>query len=184
MNFSIETIESKDFPAVRGIIADSYKNDEPNTDGDEVDMIDRLRSYDQYNSDFEVVAKDHDHKVLGHSLMVPVRLRSQKRSLKIASIVEISVLQDYQNQGIGHALVKELETRAQLAGYPTVAAIDNTDFFYENNYVASENFNIYSTLPVDLGANLIKPLFDGSLFNRSGKIYYPEEFFGVRSSRV
>ncbi len=28
-----------------------------------------------------------------------------------------------------------------------------------------------------MNANLIKPLTDGSLFNKGGKIYYPEEFF-------
>lgn len=44
MKFSVETIDRKDYAAVRGIIADSYKNDGPNTDGDEVDMVDRLRS--------------------------------------------------------------------------------------------------------------------------------------------
>lgn len=184
MKFAVETIRPDDYVAVRGIIADSYKNDMPNTDGDEVDMVDRLRSYSEYRDNFEVVAKDQDHQVIGHALMIPIQVSSPWHSFDIVSIVEISVGSDYQDQGIGQAMVTELETRAQLAGYPAVSAIDNSDFFFKNNYVPADNFDIYSSLSVDLNANMIKPLFDGSLFNKGGKVYYPEEFFGVRNTEA
>ncbi|GAD16351.1 N-acetyltransferase [Lentilactobacillus otakiensis] len=182
MKFSVETIDRKDYAAVRGIIADSYKNDGPNTDGDEVDMVDRLRSSDGYNEQFEVVAKDSDHRVIGHALMVPATVRSATVKFPIVSIVEIGVLQGYRNDGVGQEMVIELETRARLAGYHAVSAIDNSDFFFKNNYVPADNFNILPTVNVDFNANLIKPLFDGALFHKGGKIYYPEEYFGVRST--
>ncbi|MGF2385547.1 GNAT family N-acetyltransferase [Lentilactobacillus otakiensis] len=182
MKFSVETIDRKDYAAVRGIIADSYKNDGPNTDGDEVDMVDRLRSSDGYNEQFEVVAKDSDHRVIGHALMVPATVRSATVKFPIVSIVEIGVLHGYRNDGVGQEMVIELETRARLAGYHAVSAIDNSDFFFKNNYVPADNFNILPTVNVDFNANLIKPLFDGALFHKGGKIYYPEEYFGVRST--
>ncbi len=182
MKFSVETIQRKEYASARGIIAASYTNKEPNSDGDEVDMVDRLRLYKDYRSDFEVVAKDTDHHIIGHALMVPVTIRSTQHTHRIVSIVEVSVPADMRSNGIGQALVYELENRAHLAGYPAVSAVDATEFFYDLGYVAAENFNIFSTLPVDINANLIKPLSDGSLFNKSGKIYYPEEFFGVRES--
>ncbi|WP_243674114.1 GNAT family N-acetyltransferase [Lentilactobacillus kisonensis] len=143
MKFSVETINRNDYAAIRGIIADSYKNDAPNTDGDEVDMVDRLRSYTKYQSNFEIVAKGSDHRIVGHALMIPVQVSSSRHSFDVASIVEISVGSHYQNQGIGQAMVSELENRAQLAGYPAVSAIDNSDFFYKNNYVAADNFDIF-----------------------------------------
>ena len=95
MKFSVETIDRKDYAAVRGIIADSYKNDGPNTDGDEVDMVDRLRSGEGYQSQFEVVAKDDNHQVIGHALMVPATVRSATHKFPIVSIVEIGVLSKY-----------------------------------------------------------------------------------------
>ncbi|GAF36658.1 GNAT family N-acetyltransferase [Lentilactobacillus farraginis] len=182
MKFSIETAQRDEYSDIRAIIAESYTNQETNTDGDEVDMVDRLRSYSDYQSEFEVVAKSHDHQVIGHALMIPVTIRSLHHHHRIVSIVEVSVPKQYRDKGVGQALVYELENRAQLAGYPAVSAIDNTDFFYELGYVAAENFNIFSTMPVAVNANLIKPLTDGGLFKRSGKIYYPEEFYGVRRS--
>lgn len=184
MKFSVETIRQADYVPVNGVIADSYRNDAPNTDGDEVDMVNRLRSYSKYQPNFEVVAKDRQHQIVGHALMIPVTVRSPWHSFDVVSIVEISVGRDHQNQGIGQAMVTELETRAQLAGYLAVSAIDNSDFFFKNNYVPADNFDIFSTLSVDLNANMIKPLTDGSLFNKGGKIYYPEEFFGVRNTEV
>lgn len=182
MKFSVETIDRKDYAAVRGIIADSYKNDGPNTDGDEVDMVDRLRSGEGYQSQFEVVAKDDNHQVIGHALMVPATVRSATHKFPIVSIVEIGVLSKYRNHGVGQEMVIELETRARLADYRAVSAIDNSDFFFKNNYVPADNFDILPTVNVDFNANLIKPLFDGALFQKGGKIYYPEEFFGVRST--
>lgn len=83
MKFSVETIDRKDYAAVRGIIADSYKNDGPNTDGDEVDMVDRLRSGEGYQSQFEVVAKDDNHQVIGHALMVPQRSDPQRTNFRL-----------------------------------------------------------------------------------------------------
>lgn len=111
MKFSVETIDRKDYAAVRGIIADSYKNDGPNTDGDEVDMVDRLRSGEGYQSQFEVVAKDDNHQVIGHALMVPATVRSATHKFPIVSIVEIGVLSKYRNHGVGQEMVIELETR-------------------------------------------------------------------------
>ncbi len=111
MKFSVETIDRKDYAAVRGIIADSYKNDGPNTNGDEVDMVDRLRSGEGYQSQFEVVAKDDNHQVIGHALMVPATVRSATHKFPIVSIVEIGVLSKYRNHGVGQEMVIELETR-------------------------------------------------------------------------
>ncbi|MCT2882072.1 GNAT family N-acetyltransferase [Lentilactobacillus buchneri] len=182
MKFSVETIDRKDYAAVRGIIADSYQNDGLNTDGDEVDMVDRLRDSESYHDQFEVVAKDHDHRVVGHALMVPAEVRSATGKFPIVSIVEIGVLHGYRNDGIGQEMVIELETRARLAGYHAVSAIDHSDFFFKNNYVPADNFNILPTVAVDFNDNLIKPLFDGALYQKGGKIYYPEEFFGIRST--
>jgi predicted N-acetyltransferase YhbS len=182
VEFSVETIDRKDYAAVRTIIADSYENDGPNTDGDEIDMIDRLRESSGYNEKFEVVAKDRNGEIVGHVLMVPATVRSATVKFPIVSIVEIGVLHEDQNDGIGQEMVIELETRARLAGYRAVSAVDNSDFFFRNNYVPADNFNILPTVNVDFNANLIKPLFDGALYNKGGKIYYPEEYFGVRST--
>ncbi len=165
-----------------GVSSQTVKNDGPNTDGDEVDMVDRLRSGEGYQSQFEVVAKDDNHQVIGHALMVPATVRSATHKFPIVSIVEIGVLSKYRNHGVGQEMVIELETRARLAGYRAVSAIDNSDFFFKNNYVPADNFDILPTVNVDFNANLIKPLFDGALFQKGGKIYYPEEFFGVRST--
>ncbi len=131
-------------------------------------MVDRLRFYDDFHENFEVVAKDH-HEIIGHALMIPVTIRSVNHRHKIVSIVEVAVPEKYRHQGVGQGLIYELESRAQLAGFEAVSAVDNTDFFYELGYVAAENFNIFSTMPVDISANLIKPLADGSCLTRAVK---------------
>ncbi len=74
-------------------------------------MVDRLRSGEGYQSQFEVVAKDDNHQVIGHALMVPATVRSATHKFPIVSIVEIGVLSKYRNHGVGQEMVIELETR-------------------------------------------------------------------------
>ncbi|WP_172188413.1 GNAT family N-acetyltransferase [Lentilactobacillus kribbianus] len=180
MKFSIRVIHPNDYAAVHELVALSYGQNDQATD--RVATIERLRQWSDYNPRFEIVAEEvNTGRVIGHSQMVPVTVKGlTNQPFKLVSIISVSVLPEFQHHAIGQGLIKELESRAQLAGYPAVSAIDKGDFFYNDGYVAGENFNIQSTMPIDTYDNLIKPLFDGALFKKAGKIYYPDEFFGVK----
>ncbi|AQW20833.1 N-acetyltransferase [Lentilactobacillus curieae] len=184
MQYTIETATPGDYPAIDKVIARSYSKGDENRDGDEVSMVHRLRGFSKYRSDFEVVVKTTDGEILGHAMMIEVVIGDNSKELPITSIVELSVDPDYQRQGIGQQILLEIEARARLAGYRAMSAVDFSNFFTENGYIFADNFNVHSTLSIDLNANLMKLLYDGALYNRGGKVYYPEEFFGVRHLEV
>lgn len=178
MKFSIRTIVPTDFEVVNNLVTASYPKG-----ASRAAMIERLHQWDNYNPQFEVVAQSSDNgQVIGHSLMIPVQVSGMGNDYQIVSVISISVDPAYQHHAVGQGILHELESRAQLAGYPAVSAIDSGDFFFNSGYVAGENFNLLSTMPVDIYSNLVKQLRDGSLYNKGGKIYYPDEYFGIDHS--
>ena len=163
-----------DYADVDKLVKASYQNS-----SDRAATINRLRQWENYNPQFELVAESTDDgHVIGHSLMIPVVVKGTNE-YPITSVVSISVAPEFQHHSVGQSILHELESRAQLAGYPAVNAIDSGDFFFNSGYVAGDNFNLLSTMPVDVYSNLIKQLRDGSLYHKGGKIYYPDEYFGV-----
>ncbi|WP_283679430.1 GNAT family N-acetyltransferase [Lentilactobacillus sp. Marseille-Q4993] len=184
MQFTVETIVPNEYSVVDEVVANSYSKSDENYDGDEVDMVHRIRQSSKYRDDFEVVAKDENGQILGHALMIEVIVGSNAKPFKIASIIELSVRKDFRKQGIGQRILAELEVRARMANYPAVNAVDFSNFFIENGYIFAEDFNLHATMAIKMKRNFIKLLQDGGLYNRGGKIYYPAEFYGVRKARV
>ncbi len=184
MKSYVETVDPSDYAAIDKLIKESYASGDVNTDGDEADMVKRLREYSGYRDEYELVVKDSKGDLVGHALMIPVTVKGPKVKYSILSIVELSVEKNSRGKGYAQMLVSELQARASLAGYPAIDVLDGSDFFADRGYVSSQNFDIYSTLPVKMENNLIKPLQNGSLFGKGGKIYYPEEFFGTQRSVI
>ncbi|WP_054670784.1 hypothetical protein [Lentilactobacillus senioris] len=70
MKFSIRTIVPTDFEVVNNLVTASYPKG-----ASRAAMIERLRQWDNYNPQFEVVAQSSDNgQVIGHSLMIPVQV--------------------------------------------------------------------------------------------------------------
>ncbi|GAY72116.1 GNAT family N-acetyltransferase [Lentilactobacillus kosonis] len=184
LQYTIETAVPGDHHRIDEVIAKSYGNGSENHDGDEVAMVNRLRGFSKYRDDFEVVVKTTGGDILGHAMMIEVMVGDNAKPFSIASIVELSVVPEYQGHGIGQQILMEIEARARLAGYRAMSAVDFSEFFTQNGYIFADNFNIHSTLPINLNANLIKLLYDGALYNKGGKVYYPLEFFKERQLEV
>jgi len=184
LQYTIETAVPNDHHKIDEVITKGYGNGSENHDGDEIAMVNRLREYSKYRDDFEIVVKTTSGDILGHAMMIEVTVGDNTKPFGITSIVELSVVPEYQGQGIGQQVLMEMESRARLAGYGAMSAVDFSDFFTENGYIFADNFNIHSTLPINLNANLIKLLRDGALYNKGGKVYYPLEFFKERQLEV
>jgi putative acetyltransferase len=95
---SIRPEEQKDHAAVRAVNELAFGQPE------EAKIVDRLR--ESCGRSLSLVATQ-DEEVIGHILFTPVTLESGDVTLQGMGLAPMSVLPDYQRQGVGSALVKE-----------------------------------------------------------------------------
>lgn len=176
LKISVETVQPEHYEPAKQVVKDAFSGIKF-TDGDEHNLIGRLRQLDDYQSNFEVVALNENSEVVGHGMLTQVEVRMNGHKETILALAPLAVHPDYQGQLIGSQIIEELEARATIQRFPAISILGDPTFYSRFGYVAADNFNILSTLPVELVNNMIKPLWDGSLAKVSGKIYYPNAFF-------
>ncbi|GAK47285.1 acetyltransferase [Secundilactobacillus oryzae JCM 18671] len=177
MEISVDTIQPEHFESAKQVVKAAFDGAKY-TDHDEHNLIGRVRSSENYRSNFEVVALDDDGQVIGYGMLTPVAVKMNGHKTTILALAPLAVHPDYQSQGVGSRIIDELESRATIERYPAISILGDPSYYSRFGYVAADNFNILSTLPVELLNNMIKPLWDGALANVAGKIYYPSAFFG------
>lgn len=174
LNLSFETIQPTDFEQVDQLVRDAFEPVEEST-GAEVTLIHDLRSSYDYQPSFEMVVRDGG-TIVGHGLLTPVTVRGTQHTTTILALAPMAVAPDHQRQGIGEQLMRELESRAQLAGYPAISAVGDSTYYGRHGYVMAEDFAIHNSLPVPMGNHLIKTLRPGALAHVGGMLEYPAAF--------
>lgn len=146
------------------------------SNGDEVDLIHQLRTSYDYQPSFEMVVKPGHGELVGHGLLTPVTVRGNAHTTTILALAPLTVHPEWQGQGIGTQLMQELESRAQLAGFPAISVVGDSRYYGRHGYVMAEDFAIHNSLPVPMGNHLIKALHPGALAHVGGMLEYPAAF--------
>ncbi|KJW13803.1 GNAT family N-acetyltransferase [Levilactobacillus spicheri] len=175
MNLSFETIQPTDYDQVDELVAQAFAPIDE-SDGSEVDLIHQLRTSYDYQPSLEMVVKPGHGEIVAHGLLTPVTIRGDRHTTSVLALAPLAVAPDYQRQGIGSQLMVELESRAQLAGYPAISVVGNSTYYGRHGYVMAEDFAIHNTLPVPMGNHLIKALKPGALAHVGGMLEYPAAF--------
>ena len=175
MNLSFETIQPTDFDQVDQLVATAFAP-VAESNGSEVDLIHQLRTTYDYHPSLEMVVKPGHGKVVGHGLLSPVTVRGDRHTTNILALAPLAVHPEWQGQGVGEQLLRELESRAQLAGYPAISVVGDSQYYGRRGYVMAEDFAIHNTLGVPMGNHLIKALRPGALAHVGGMLEYPAAF--------
>ncbi|WP_304057066.1 GNAT family N-acetyltransferase [Levilactobacillus namurensis] len=175
MNLSFETIQPTDFDQVDQLVTDAFAP-LPESDGSEVDLIHQLRTSYDYQPGFEMVVRPGDGSIVGHGLLTPVTVRGNVHTTSILALAPLAVAPDWQGRGVGTQLMQELESRAQLAGYPAISVVGDSRYYGRHGYVMAEDFAIHNSLHVPMGNHLIKTLRAGALAHVGGMLEYPAAF--------
>ncbi len=143
---------------------------------DEADLVDRLRQSQHFVPELSLVALDGEQTV-GYILFTHVLITddngNQYGSLALAPV---SVLPEYQNQGIGKQLIRYgLECAAQL-GYMSVIVLGHELYYPKFGFIPASTWNIRSPYDVPDNVFMAIELIPGGLDNISGMVVYPKEF--------
>lgn len=171
----IGTIIESEYELAKEVVKEAFKN-ERYSDGTEHELIGKIRKSMNYNAELEVVAKTESGKILGHAMMSEVTVSSDEETHTVLALAPVSVLPEYQNKGIGKALIEALEYRAYENGYVGVVVLGHAAYYHKLGYHAASEFNIYPPFEVPDENFMFKYLWNHPTKEIKGTVHYPEAF--------
>ena len=161
--------ETKDYEMVYHVIKTAFASAE-RSDGNEQDLVNALRKSEAFIPELSLVAESNG-EIIGHILFTKAKVRE---SIQLA-LAPLSVLPDYQRQGIGTALIKAGHKKAAELGYGYSIVLGSEKYYPKMGYLPAETYGIASPFDVPSENFMAYPLRK-DIPNISGVIQYAKEF--------
>ncbi|HZL09565.1 MAG TPA: N-acetyltransferase [Prolixibacteraceae bacterium] len=146
------------------------------SDHNEGKLVENLRKSDMFISDLSLVA-EQNKQVVGHVLFTPVLIDNGQELFESLTLAPVSVLPEYQNQGIGSKLINEGHRIARQLGFTSVIVVGHAEYYPRFGYKPASVWKIRA--PFELPSDdvfMALELKEGALNKISGKVVFPEEF--------
>ncbi len=142
-------------------------------------LVDNLRHHRDFIHELSLVAREGT-LVVGHILFFPVQIVDDDRQWPSLSLAPMSVLPEYQNQGIGSRMVVTGLERAKGLGHTNVNVLGHPRYYPRFGFVRASLYGIQSPFAAPDEAFMILELRKNALKNVRGIITYPPEYMDVR----
>lgn len=133
---NIRTEQPADQQAVYDVVKRAFET-AAHRDGNEQDLVNALRDSDAFIPELSLVA-EQGGKIVGHILFTKVQIGTQQA----LALAPLSVLPEYQQQGIGSALISEGHKRAALLGYSYSVVLGSETYYPRMGYVTARTWGI------------------------------------------
>ncbi len=170
----IRTEQIKDYDAVYELTELAFKT-MPFADGDEQDLVVRLRNSDAFIHDLSIVA-EQDGNIVGHIMLTLGHIEHEDVIIDTLVLAPVSVHPDHQNKGIGSILIRESINRAKTLGYKSINLVGHEKYYPRFGFKPASNWGIKMELEVPDQNFMFLELFENSLKNSQGLLKYPKEF--------
>lgn len=141
------------------------------SDGDEQNLVNRLRNSNAFIPELSLVAEING-KIVGHIMFTKLKTGD---TIQLA-LAPLSVLPEYQKQGIGGKLIKTGHKIAQKLGYEYSVLVGHPEYYPRFGYRNAADFGIAA--PFDLPENVFMAFnLQGQNTLLNAEIEYPKEFF-------
>lgn len=133
---TIRTERQADYDAIYQVVETAFKTAEQ-SDGNEQDLVNALRQSSAYIPELSLVS-EIDGKIVGHIMFTKLQI-GEHTALALAPL---SVLPQYQNQGIGTSLIMAGHKIARELGYSYSVVLGSETFYPQAGYLPAETFGI------------------------------------------
>ena len=129
-----------------------------------------MRKGEAFIPDLSLVAET-DGKIVGHILFTKAKVKNNI----VLALAPLSVLPEYQRQGIGIALIKEGHSIAKTLGYSYSIVLGSENYYPRTGYVPADTFGIHPPFDVPR-ENFMAYKLDENAPDIYGTIEYAQEF--------
>lgn len=144
----------------------------PRTICDEHLLVHRLRSVSAFVPELDFVA-ELNNKIVGHIIYTKSKIVSDAgNEYETLTFGPLSVLPEYQNMGIGWALMRRSFEEARNLGYRAVIIYGYPDYYPRAGFSRAAEFGITTAEGHNFDPFMAYPLYDGALDGIHGRHFY------------
>ncbi|GLC88531.1 GNAT family N-acetyltransferase [Lysinibacillus piscis] len=162
--------QAADYPAVEAVIQAAFVNEEI-SDKQEHHVVKKLRNSQAFIPELSLVA-ERNGRIIGHILLTKIHI-GEAISLALAPV---SVLPDFQQQGIGTRLIQEALQKAQKLGYHSVIVLGHPAYYPKFGFMPASQWHIIAPFDVPQEAFMALELCENGLQDVTGVVKYDEAF--------
>ena len=162
----IRNEQEKDLKTIFSILSSAFPLEE------EAKLVDRLR--ENANPTISLVAES-SYELVGHIFFSPVSIDGHPQ-LKIMGLAPMAVLPEYQNSGIGAALIAEGLRQCKALNVGAVVVLGHPTYYPRFNFAPAIQFGLESEYDVADDVFMAQELIKNYLSDVTGTIKYHQEF--------
>ena len=181
MKLSIRNEQPADHRAVEELTKKAFWN--VNVPGcDEHYLVHILRQHQDFIPELDLVAVA-DGKIIGNVIYTKAKLIDDDgNEMEILTFGPLSVLPEYQRQGVGKALLEESFQRAKKMGFSVIVIFGDPDNYISRGFKSSRKFNIYVGDHSYPSAMQVLELIEGTLSDRKPRKYMESPAYEINEA--
>ncbi|KNE20960.1 GCN5 family acetyltransferase [Virgibacillus pantothenticus] len=166
--------QPSDYKQTEDVIQQAFQN-VAYSNGKEHELVRALRTSNEFVPELSLVSKQ-GKTITGHILFTTVEIKNAGNSLIGLSLAPLSVLPEYQNQGIGTALITFGLTTAARLDFSVVVVLGHKEYYPKFGFVKASAYNIKPPFAVEDDLYMVKELQAGVLTTTQGTVHYSPVF--------
>ena len=141
----------------------------------ESELVDKIRASDNFIPELSRVAINNSN-VVGHILLSTIAIKKGGEETPALALAPVAVLPEFQNRGIGSALVKDALDEARRLKHQIVVVIGHPPYYPRFGFVTAKKAGLSAPFDVPDEAFMVCELAPDALKGVSGMVQYPPEF--------
>ena len=183
MNINIRLETPQDYYEVEALTREAFWKTIWGTGGQQICeehlLVHRLRSSPSFVPELDYVAEANG-KIVGHIIYAKSWVEDAKSCVyEMLTFGPLSVLPEYQGNGIGKALMLHTFLEAKLLGYRAVLIYGHPDYYPRVGFRRASEYGIISTDGKIRDSFMIYPLYEDALKGISGKFILDTVYEGL-----
>lgn len=148
----------------------------PFSEGNEDKLVVRLRNASAFIPELSLVA-ELGGQLVGHILFSPLVVDNGQEQFQSLVLGPVSVLTEFQKQGIGSQLILAGHQKAKELGFQSVILIGHPEYYPRFGYKPASTWGIKTQIPLPSDdVFMAVELVEGGLSGVSGMVIFPPEF--------
>jgi len=181
MNLSIRLEKPEDYRAVEELTREAFWGCFHPT-CDEHYLVHLLREAKSFVPELDFVAES-EGRLVGNVMYSEAKIIGSGGEHAVLTFGPISVLPEYQNRGVGSALMKHSLLEAKRLGYRAVVFFGHPDYYPRFGFCAAERFGITAPGGASYDALMAMPLYDGALDGIAGE-FHEDPAFNINAAEA
>lgn len=169
MELNIRQENQNDYDQVYEVVKHAFEQAEY-TDGDEQNLVNRLRNSQAFVPELSLVAEQNG-EIVGHILFTEATIGETTQLV----LAPLSILPSHQKSGIGGKLIVEGHRIAKELGYEYVVLVGHATYYPRFGYKPASQFGIQTTIEVP-DENFMAFHLQGEQRNLDGTVTFAPEF--------